>query len=104
MESSPDRENSRGTTEHQVAGDTVHKHGTQEVSSAEDAAAAASLVRGAQERMSSSERLEGSRESVAWSVERCCASCHDAGDGEHLAHPGFQGELKRPTGGGDTPC
>ena len=60
MESSPDRENSRGTTKHQVADDTVHKHGTQEVSSAEDAAAAASSVRGALEleRMSAPERLE----------------------------------------------
>ena len=59
MESSPDRENSRGTTESRVADDTVHKHGTQEVSSAEDAAAAASSVRGALGRMSAPERLEG---------------------------------------------
>ena len=44
MESSPDRENSQGTTESRVADDTVHKHGIQEVSSAEDAAAAASLA------------------------------------------------------------
>ena len=58
MESSPDRENSQGTTENRVADDTVHKHGTQEVSSAEDAAAAASSVRGALERMSAPERLE----------------------------------------------
>ena len=52
MESSPDRENSQGTTESRVADDSVHKHGTQEVSSAEDAAAAASSVRGALGRMS----------------------------------------------------
>ena len=58
MESSPDRENSQGTTENRVADDTVHKHGTQEVSSAEDAAAAASSVRGALERQSAPERLE----------------------------------------------
>ena len=58
MESSPDRENSQGTTENRVADDTVHKHGTQEVSSAEDAAAAASSVRGALGRMSAPERLE----------------------------------------------
>ena len=58
MESSPDRENSQGTTESRVEDDTVHKHGTQEVSSAEDAAAAASSVRGALERMSAPERLE----------------------------------------------
>ena len=59
MESSPDRENSQGTTESRVADDKVHKHGTQEVSSAEDAAAAASSVRGALGRMSAPERLEG---------------------------------------------
>ena len=59
MESSPDRENSQGTTESRVADDTVHKHGIQEVSSAEDAAAVASSVRGALERMSAPERLEG---------------------------------------------
>ena len=47
MESSPDRENSQGTTESRVADDSVHKHGTQEVSSAEDAAAAASSASGA---------------------------------------------------------
>ena len=58
MESSPDRENSQEMTENRVADDTVHKHGTQEVSSAEDAAAAASSVRGALERMSAPERLE----------------------------------------------
>ena len=58
MESSPDRENSRGTTESRVADDTLHKHGSQEVSSAEDAAAAASSVRGALERMSAPEGLE----------------------------------------------
>ena len=58
MESSPDRENSQGTTESRVADDTSHKHGTHEVSSAEDAAAAASSVRGALERMSAPERLE----------------------------------------------
>ena len=67
MESSPDRENSQGTTESRVADDTVHKHGTQEVSSAEDAAAAASSVRGALERQSAPERLEdgGSNRSVS---------------------------------------
>ena len=59
MESSPDRENSQGTTESRVADDSVHKHGTQEVSSAEYAAAAASSARGALERMSAPERLEG---------------------------------------------
>ena len=58
MESSPDRENSQGTTESRVADDTGHKHGTQEVSSAEDAAAAASSVREPLGRMSGSERLE----------------------------------------------
>ena len=46
-------------TENRVADDTVHKHGPQEVSSAEDAAAAASSVRGALERQSAPERLEG---------------------------------------------
>ena len=59
MESSPDRENSQGMTENRVADDTVHKHETQEVSSAEDAAAAASSVRGALARQSAPERLEG---------------------------------------------
>ena len=58
MENSPDRENSQGRTENRVTDDTVHKHGTQELSSAEDAAAAASSVRGALERMSAPERLE----------------------------------------------
>ena len=58
MESSLNRENSRGTTENRVADDTVHKHGIQEVSSAEDAAAAASSVRGALERQSAPKRLE----------------------------------------------
>ena len=59
MESSLNRENSRGTTESRVADDDVHKHG-EEVSSAEDAATAASSVRGPQERMlSGSKRLEG---------------------------------------------
>ena len=59
MESSLDRENSQGTTRTRVADDDVHKHG-EEVSSAEDAATAASSVRGAQERMmSGSKRLEG---------------------------------------------
>ena len=58
MESSPNRENSRGTTESRVADDDVHKHG-EEVSSAEDAAAAASSVREPLGRMTSgSERLE----------------------------------------------
>ena len=58
MESSPDRENSRGTTESRVfADDDIHKHG-EEVSSAEDAAAAASSVREPLGRMSGSERLE----------------------------------------------
>ena len=59
MESSPDRENSQGTTESRVADDTVHKHGIQEVSSAEGPAAAGSSVRGALGRMSAPERLEG---------------------------------------------
>ena len=58
MESSPDRENSQGTTENRVADDTVHKHGTQEVSSAEYAAAAASSVSEPLGRVSGSERLE----------------------------------------------
>ena len=58
MENSPDRENSQGMTESRVADDTVHKHGTQEVSSAEDAAAAASSAREPLERVSGSERLE----------------------------------------------
>ena len=58
MESSLDRENSQGTTRTRVADDTVHKHGTQEVSSTECPAAAGSSVRGAQEHVSSSERLE----------------------------------------------
>ena len=58
MESSPDRENSRGMTDSQVAGDTIHKHEDQEVSSAEDAAAAAGLASGALGRMSGPERLE----------------------------------------------
>ena len=73
MESSPDRENSRGTTESRVADDDVHKHG-EEVSSAEDAATAASSVRGAQERMmSDSKRLEG-----LWAQPRGTASAGGA--------------------------
>ena len=59
MESSPDRENSQGTTESRVADDKVHKHGTQEVSSAEYAAAAASSVSESLGRVSGSERHEG---------------------------------------------
>ena len=59
MESSPDRENSQGTTESRVADDSVHKHGIQEVSSAEYAAAAASSASEPLGRMSGSERLEG---------------------------------------------
>ena len=58
MESSPDRENSQGTTESRVADDTVHKHGTQEVSSAEGPATAGSSAREPLERVSGSERLE----------------------------------------------
>ena len=58
MESSPDRENSQGMTESRVADDNVHKHGTQEVSSAEYAAAAASSVSEPLGRVSGSERLE----------------------------------------------
>ena len=73
MESSPDRENSRGTTESRVADDTIHKHGDQEVSSAEDAAAAASSVRGALERQSAPERLEG-----LWAQPRGTASAGGA--------------------------
>ena len=61
MESSPDRENSQGTTESRVADDSVHKHGTQEVSSAEGAAAAASSVSEPLGRVSGSERLEAYR-------------------------------------------
>ena len=63
MESSLDRENSQGTTRNRVADDHVHKHEHGEVSSAEDAAAAASSVRGAQEDVSGSERLEESSDS-----------------------------------------
>ena len=59
MESSPDRENSQGTTESRVADDSVHKHGTQEVSSAEGPAAAGSAASEPLGRMSGSERLEG---------------------------------------------
>ena len=58
MESSPDRENSQGTTESRVADDTVHKHGIQEVSSAEGPAAAGSSASEPLGRMSGSERLE----------------------------------------------
>ena len=58
MESSPDRENSQGTTESRVAEDTSHKNEAQDVLSAEDATAVASSVRGALERMSAPERLE----------------------------------------------
>ena len=58
MESSQDRENSRGTTENRVAVNTLPQHGGDEVSSAEDAAAAASSVREPLGRMSGSERLE----------------------------------------------
>ena len=65
MESSPDRENSQGTTESRVADDSVHKHGTQEVSSAEYAAAAASSVSEPLGRVSGSERLEGRRGRLA---------------------------------------
>ena len=57
MESSLNRENSQGTTRNRVADDDIHKHG-EEVSSAEDAATAASSVRGAQEDVSGSKRLE----------------------------------------------
>ena len=61
MESSPDRENSQEMTENRVADDTVHKHGAQEVSSEEDAAAAASSVGEPLGRVSGSERLEESK-------------------------------------------
>ena len=63
MESSPDRENSQGTTESRVAEDTSHKNEAQDVSSAEDATAVASSVREplGLGRMSGSERLEGNR-------------------------------------------
>ena len=70
MESSPDRENSQGTTESRVADDSVHKHGTQEVSSAEYAAAAASSASEPLGRVSGSERLE---------VVRCEGHCVGAG-------------------------
>ena len=83
MESSPDRENSQGTTESRVADDTLHKHGSQEVSSAEDAAAAASSVRGALERQSAPERLEG-----LWAQRRGTASAGSANPiGRHAATP-----------------
>ena len=83
MESSLDRENSRGTTKSRVADDDVHKHG-EEVSSAEDAATAASSVRGAQERMmSGSKRLEG-----LWAQPRGTASAGGANPMErHVATP-----------------
>ena len=58
MESSPDREKSLGTTKDRVAVSTLPQHGSDEVSSAEDAAAAASSVREPLGRMSGSERLE----------------------------------------------
>ena len=58
MESSQTSENSRGTTKDRVAVNTLPQHGSDEVSSAEDAAAAASSVREPLGRMSGSERLE----------------------------------------------
>ena len=83
MESSPDCENSRGTTESRVADDSVHKHGTQEVSSAEYAAAAASSASEPLGRMSGSERLEG-----LWAQPRGTASAGSANPiGRRVAIP-----------------
>ena len=73
MESSQTSEKSLGTTKDRVAVDTLPQHGSDEVSSAEDAAAAASSVREPLGRMSGSERLEG-----LWAQPRGTASAGSA--------------------------
>ena len=92
MESSQDRENSQGTTENQVADDTLHKHGMHEVSSTEGPAAAGSLVGGPLGRMSGPERLEG-----LWAQRRGTASAGSANPiGRRAATPtdGFRADTQ----------
>ena len=89
MESSPDRENSQGTTENRVADDSVHKHGMQEVSSAEGPAAAGGSVSEPLGRMSGSERLEG-----LWAQPRGTASAGSANPTERRVAPPTIGALR----------